>query len=924
VPTGGSTGEILAKLSDTSFDMEWAPAVQGLVDAPSDGSAYGRKDTVWINLPELGHDHAADGVTFNPFAPGMVATDVQAAIEENDASLDTHVGISNIHYVDAPADGQEWVRINAGWGVNTGGSGGIGDAPIDGLEYVRKDAAWIVGSGGIAEAPIDGSPYIRKDGGWSSGVDAAHGHAATGVTFSNGASGLSATDVQAALDEIDANADTHIVFFHMNEAPVDAKLYGRQDAAWLEVSNAAHVHTALETTFDPSSSGLTGISVQAAIDQLDANVLVHTASFHMPEAPNDGAEYVRRNLAWAVASGGGGGGAPVAISATPPATPAFGDLWMDPDELDTKVWYDDGNSTQWVSISGAVMPASAGVVHIGPTAPTSPNEGQLWIDDADLEMLVWYDDGDSAQWVPPKTATSGGIGDAPSDAKLYGRQDAAWVEVVGGGGGVPEAPDDAALYGRRGDVTNAWEAAATAAHIHTAAVVTYSNGASGMTATQVQAAIDEVDGRIDTLETAPPAHTHLEADITDLNRVEWRNIWLSGTTYFPQDFVKDGSFVAIANTTTTERPAPVQIVAPGKLYSGVDPTQDTSAKQVIAGQRYTGVAGRIFNVTALRYWTVIGYHYVAFMVTAPGTPEEKTTILLDFTAISAGWQEINVTEDYIFDGDVVDFLVAINEPDPTPTEDVLSYDYVKPNNPATPTAGQISHANNAISSLRVHKTDQVGDQSTILDALTVGDTITIGTMEWSILAITDNTTWLDFSVVPAQQWGTLGIQDVTFESVTATPITNLRDANYYTTDPEITVDGLFTITGDISGITPDDHAYGVDIVMGEVSLSADWDLLPIGGGASSGSGGNVEEAPSDGTPYARQDAAWTAAVAIAHTHVKADITDFAHTHVEADITDMADYALISGEDELAGKMQLAVVATLPGTPDVNTLYFVTT
>lgn len=33
---------------------------------------------------------------------------------------------------------------------------------------------------------------------------------------------------------------------------------------------------------------------------------------------------------------------------------------------------------------------------------------------------------------------------------------------------------------------------------------------------------------------------------------------------------------------------------------------------------------------------------------------------------------------------------------------------------------------------------------------------------------------------------------------------------------------------------------------------------------------------------------------------------------------------ISTEDELAGQMQIAVVAALPGTPDANTIYFVTT
>ena len=51
----------------------------------------------------------------------------------------------------------------------------------------------------------------------------------------------------------------------------------------------------------------------------------------------------------------------------------------------------------------------------------------------------------------------------------------------------------------------------------------------------------------------------------------------------------------------------------------------------------------------------------------------------------------------------------------------------------------------------------------------------------------------------------------------------------------------------------------------------------------------------------------------------------AATTVQAAIDEIdAEKPQISTEDELVGQMQLAVVATLPGTPDANTLYFVTT
>ena len=102
-------------------------------------------------------------------------------------------------------------------------------------------------------------------------------------------------------------------------------------------------------------------------------------------------------------------------------------------------------------------------------------------------------------------------------------------------------------------------------------------------------------------------------------------------------------------------------------------------------------------------------------------------------------------------------------------------------------------------------------------------------------------------------------------------------------------------------------------------------------------GGGVPEAPQDGTLYGRQDAAWLAAAAAIHTHVKADITDFsdadyaaaAHTHSKSEIVDF-DHTHLAADlpnDVVYAPadpgLKIEVVATLPGTPDNNTLYFVT-
>ena len=41
-----------------------------------------------------------------------------------------------------------------------------------------------------------------------------------------------------------------------------------------------------------------------------------------------------------------------------------------------------------------------------PTVPSSPNAGDLWWDSDSGELKIYYNDGDSAQWVD---ATSGGL-----------------------------------------------------------------------------------------------------------------------------------------------------------------------------------------------------------------------------------------------------------------------------------------------------------------------------------------------------------------------------------------------------------------------------------------------------------------------------------------------------------------------------------
>lgn len=105
-------------------------------------------------------------------------------------------------------------------------------------------------------------------------------------------------------------------------------------------------------------------------------------------------------------AGGGGGGASVTISATPPATPSVGDLWFDSVRLNTFVYYEDANSSQWVQIVPSfvgITQASAdqryiksagdtmaGGLSLAPNEPSAPTMAtpQSYVDDGDRWVQI--------------------------------------------------------------------------------------------------------------------------------------------------------------------------------------------------------------------------------------------------------------------------------------------------------------------------------------------------------------------------------------------------------------------------------------------------------------------------------------------------------------------------------------------------------
>jgi hypothetical protein len=115
-------------------------------------------------------------------------------------------------------------------------------------------------------------------------------------------------------------------------------------------------------------------------------------------------------------------------SETTPVSPVSGQIWFDPSDTSLSVYYNDGDSSQWVTISGPQGPqgfigftgsrgfaGSRGLIgfigsrgtngtngtlaNTSETTPISPVSGQIWFDPNDTTLSVYYNDGDSSQWV---------------------------------------------------------------------------------------------------------------------------------------------------------------------------------------------------------------------------------------------------------------------------------------------------------------------------------------------------------------------------------------------------------------------------------------------------------------------------------------------------------------------------------------------
>lgn len=453
-------------------------------------------------------DQDADEVPYVNTTSGLTATDVQAAIDELDAAID---GLAGGH--DAVTAGDDSITVGGVGGqevsVNLDATTGGGDnalvltageglyvAPAAGntdLAIANRTATTldvISSTGNNAVVPqatttlaglITGADKTKLDG-IESGATA--DQIAVEVPYTNTTSGLTATDTQAAIDEVEGRVDTLESSSHaavtlngastittqslslstqeltVNAAtPSTAGVMSSADKTKLDSveANAKDDQNSAEVPYDNSGSNLAATDVKAALDELDSDltaindhdsVTLNAAGTTQDTLDLTGQE-VTVNLATVSSDGAMSQADKTKLDGIEASATA--------DQIAVEVPYN--NTVSGLTAANVQSAVDELDGRLDTVEASSHDAVTLAVDSTTQETLDLTGQAISVALV---TTTTDGAMSSADKTKLDG------IEA--------NAKDD-----------------------QSAAEVSYSNGTSGLTATDVQAAIDEIDATVDSL-----------------------------------------------------------------------------------------------------------------------------------------------------------------------------------------------------------------------------------------------------------------------------------------------------------------------------------------------------------------------------------------------------------------------------------------
>ena len=96
----------------------------------------------------------------------------------------------------------------------------------------------------------------------------------------------------------------------------------------------------------------------------------------------------------------------VTSSPSAPSTPQDNDLWWDSTVGRLKIYYNDGDSSQWVDAFSSVLnnPQDSNPITSSDTPPSPASQNDLWYNISSGKLFIYYNDGNSLQWVEVSSA----------------------------------------------------------------------------------------------------------------------------------------------------------------------------------------------------------------------------------------------------------------------------------------------------------------------------------------------------------------------------------------------------------------------------------------------------------------------------------------------------------------------------------------
>lgn len=307
--------------------------------------------------------------------------------------------------------------------------------------------------------------------------------------------------------------------------------------------------------------------------------------------------------------------------------------------------------------------------------------------------------------------------------------------------------------------------------------------------------------------------------------VVWGGPWLAGRTYRKNTMVLDSGWLMVAKAETTDRAAPLPIGSPRWLLDDfgdpppwVDRTA-VAATRVLAGARAQIPSNN--SIIAYRVWAEAGNVYRVVFIEDVGAPGGGTVTLSDEVEAQVdGWVEVELTPKFVTIGRTYDLFLLTRDPSVPSIDLTANWDYNRVNN-ATPTAGNINHANTGVMHINAVDGSAV-NRSAYLANIGPGDQITAQGILWAVAAASQAGAVFTFVVTPTTRITNNGTYSFLFKDFQPAAIEYVEIVNGWVPYP--TIQGLFSIT-DYANAIVNENVYGIDVLIQPMDLSPDWEIM---------------------------------------------------------------------------------------------------